>query len=307
VYKNYLNLIVILNDYIRGTVSNEETFWSRLEEELDNTVAISTAKLDVPLNEKLRELNTELVIQNANWGKLSEYKTISFLQDPFFEMKKIFEPFWLKMRLKIRKRESIDDKIKLQLESLKDSIKITNSNFMAKMYEKAGKFQVISMGVDHELFKPLNKERLRRKYNLPQNKKIKIFVGSTHKIKGFEIIKKMISEDTSSFWILVLKDTDIGPGHNFITFTKISQPTLVELYNCADLFVSRSLVESFGLAAVEAMFCDLPVDTTKTGVFWDWEPNMNNPREEVMKKGFDKNTWMNNWKNLVKQNISSTI
>jgi len=292
-------LIVILNDYIRGTVSNEETFWSRLEKELDDTFAISTAKLNMSLQEKLKELNPNLVIQNANWGKLTDYKTISFLQDPFIAMKKLFEPFSLKMRLKIRRRQSYDDKIRLQIESLNDSIKVTNSSFMAKMYRKVGKFHVIPMGVDHELFKPMEKKGLRKKYNLPTDKTIKIFVGSTHKIKGFEKIKKMIMEDTTSFWILVLKDIDFGTGHNYITFHKISQEILAELYNCADLLVARSIVESFGLAAVEAMFCNLPVDTTKTGVFWDWEPDMNNPRNEVMKKGLDKNTWMENWRMLV--------
>lgn len=292
-------MIVILNDYIRGVVSNEETFWSRLEKELDDTVAISTAKLNISLQEKLKELKPNLVIQNANWGKLTDYKTISFLQDPFIEMKKLFESFSLKMRLKIRKRESYDDKIQLQIESLNDSIKVTNSNFMAEMYHKVGEFHVIPMGVDHELFRPMEKKELRKKYELPIDKTIKIFVGSTHKIKGFEKIKKMINNDTSSFWILVLKDVDFGRGHNFITFHKISQEILAELYNCADLLVARSLVESFGLATVEAMFCDLPVDTTKTGIFWDWEPDMNNPRDEAIKKGLDKNAWMKSWRKLI--------
>jgi glycosyltransferase involved in cell wall biosynthesis len=292
-------LIVILNDYIRGTVANEETFWSRLEKELDNAVAISTAKLNIPLQEKIKEFNPNLIVQNANWGKLTDYKTISFLQDPFIDMKKLFEPFWLRMRLKIRKRASYENKIQLQMEALNNSIRVTNSNFMAKMYHKAGDFHIIPMGVDHELFKPMEKKELRKKYNLPMNKTIKIFVGSTHKIKGFEKIKKMINNDTASFWILVLKDVDFGIGHNFITFHKISQEILAELYNCADLLVSRSLVESFGLASIEAMFCDLPVDTTKTGIFWDWDPNMNNPRDEAIKKGLDKNTWMTRWKELV--------
>ena len=99
-------MIVILNDYVRGVVSNEETIWSRLGEELDDAVAISTAKLNVTLEEKLKELNPDLVIQNSNWGKLTDYKTISFLQDPFLDMNKLCDPFLLRMRLKIRKKQS---------------------------------------------------------------------------------------------------------------------------------------------------------------------------------------------------------
>ena len=52
---------------------------------------------------------------------------------------------------------------------------------------------------------------------------------------------------------------------------KVSQKVLAELYNSADLCVSRSITESFGLALVEAMFCDVPVDVPKIGVFWDWD------------------------------------
>lgn len=300
-------MIVILNDHIRGRVADEETFWSRLENELPDTVAISTANLIIPLHKKIKELNPDLVIQNANLGRVTDYKTISFLQDPFIEMQKLFEPFMLKMRLKIRKRQSYDNKIQLQLKSLNRSIRVTNSNFMAKMYHRVrGEFKVVPMGVDHELFTPMDKKELRKKYNLPADKTIKIFVGSTHEIKGFEKIKKMITEDgTASFWILVLKDVDIGSGHNFVTFYKISQDILAELYNCADLLVARSLVESFGLAAVEAMFCNVPVDTTNTGVFWDWEPNMDEPRDAVFKKGLDKSTWMKNWRMLINEQTNN--
>ena len=42
--------------------------------------------------------------------------------------------------------------------------------------------------------------------------------------------------------------------------------------------------ESFGLAAVEDMFCDLPVNTTKTGIFWDWESNVEKPRKSAFEK-----------------------
>ena len=294
---------MILNDSIRGIESNQETIWSRLEEELDDVIAISTTKLNIPLGEKLKELNPDLVIQNSIWGKLTDYKTISFLQDPFLDMNKLCDPFLLRMRLKIRKRLTYSEKTRLQMESLKDSVKVTNSNFMAKMYHKAGKFKVIPMGINHELFRPMNKKELRKKYDLPTDKTIKIFVGSTHPVKGWKHIKKMIQEDTSCYWILVLKDVDIGSGHNFVTFYKISQDILAELYNCADLLVAKSVVESFGLAVVEAMMCDLPVDVTKTGVFWDWDPDMNNPRDEAIKKGLDKYTWMKNWRKLVSETI----
>ena len=296
-------MIVIVPPFIRGVESNQEIFWSRIEKEFKDSVTIDTAKLNISLQQKLIELKPDLVISVSDVGKISDYKTISFVENPFLHMNKSCNSFLLKMRLKIRKRQSYATKTQLQIESLKDSIKVTNSNFMAEMYHKVGKFKVIPMGVDHELFRPMDKKELRKKYGLPMNKTIKIFVGSTHKVKGWKHIKKMIQEDTSCYWILVLKDVDISSGHNFVTFCKVSQNILAELYNCADLLVAKSVVESFGLAVVEAMMCDLPVDVTKTGVFWDWEPDMNNPRDEAMKKGLDKYTWMKNWREFVSETI----
>jgi len=296
-------LIIILNDSIRGVVSNEETLWSFLEKELPDCKGISLSELDIPLENKLNELNPSLIIQNVILGKISNFKTVSFLQDPLIEMKNHFDSFQLMIWSKIRGRETYSDRIKKQLELLDSSIKVTNSNYMANMYKKAGKFQVIPMGADHELFRPLEKKELRKKYNIPSDRKVNIFVGSQHAVKGFDKIQKMIQDDPSIYWILVLKDSKIDAGHNFVCFEKLSQNVLTELYNCADLCVSRSVTESFGLALVEAMFCGIPVDVPKIGIFWDWDPNFSNPRRSALDYGLDKNTCMENWKKFVAKNI----
>jgi glycosyltransferase involved in cell wall biosynthesis len=248
-------LIVILNDHIRGVVSNEETIWSRLVANLPECIGIDLANLKEPVENRLLELKPSIIIQNANLGKLSPYKTISFLQDPLIGMKKFVEPLPRFIRAKIRGRKTFSDIIKKQTESLSGTINI--------------------------------------------------FVGSTHAVKGFDKIQRMIQENTSIFWILVLKDVKINAGHNYTVFHKISQDILCELYNCADLCVSRSRVESFGLAMIESMFCGTPVDSTKTGVFWDWQPDNNNPRKEALERGLDKFTWMENWKKFVSNSINN--
>lgn len=296
-------MIAILNENIRGVVSNEETLWSILEKELPDCKGISTSELTVPLKSKLDELNPNIIIQNANLGRVSNFKTISFLQDPLIEMKNHFDSFKVRMKAKVRGKETYSDRIKKQFESLENSIKVTNSNYMANMYKKVGKFQIIPMGVDQELFRPLEKKELQKKYNIPFEKKVNIFVGSQHPVKGFDKIQKMILEDPSIFWILVLKDAKIDGGHNFVCFEKVSQTVLAELYNCADLCVSRSITESFGLALVEAMFCDVPVDVPKIGIFWDWEPDLNNPRKSAFDRGLDIKSCIRNWINFVKSQI----
>ncbi len=295
-------MIVIISGHIRGIVSDEETMWSRLEKNIANSKSIGIAGLERPLEQELDEIKPELVIQNSTLGKLSDYKTISFLQDPFIAMKKHFDTPLIRLKAKVRKRKSISDKLKDQIASFQNSIKVTNSAYMADLYSEYGEFKIIPMGVDHDLFKPMNKSELRKKYGIPKDKTVKIFVGSRHPVKGFNAIKEIIqAERNAAFWILVLKDAPMSDGHNYRAFHRISQNVLAELYNCSDLMVSRSITESFGLAMVEAMFCDVPVDSTKTGVFWDWEPDFEHPRKAALEHKLDKDSWMSRWNQFIRQ------
>ncbi|MCV0399549.1 MAG: glycosyltransferase family 4 protein [Nitrosarchaeum sp.] len=296
-------MILIVNDSIRGVVSDEETIWSRLRDNIPNAVGISTNSLTVPIKEKLDELKPSLILQNANLGYFSEYKTISFLQDPFIEMIKKCQPLSIFLRSKLRGRETYQDKLKKQKESLRNSIRVTNSNYMAHMYKELGEFTVIPLGVDSKLFRPMNKTEMREKYHIPKNKFVKIFVGSQHPVKGFDKIKKLINKNQDEFWILVLKDNPISNGKNYVVFNKISQNILAELYNCADLCVSKSITESFGLSLVEAMFCNIPIEVPKIGIFWDWDPDMKNPRESAFEKKLDMNSFIENWKNFIDKHL----
>lgn len=130
---------------------------------------------------------------------------------------------------------------------------------------------------------------------------MKIFVGSTNLVKGFDILRKEIKNDKESFYILVLKDkrTINLPYKNIKVFQRVSQNTLSELYNCADLFIGRSRVESLWLAPIEAMFCNIPIDVTPVGIFADWYPKNKNPRQEAFQKGLDKETMIKKWRSLV--------
>ena len=286
---------LIINHNLRGTVSNERMFWEVLIENIPNSKGIDFDSLKIPIKEKLDELKPDWIIQNALLGKISDYKTISFLQDPYIEMIKKCQPISMYWRAKLRGRQTMQDKLKKQKESLENSIRVTNSNYMSNMYSELGDFTVIPLGVNSELFHPMDKIEMRKKYNIPKDKTVKIFVGSQHPVKGFDKITKMINENQDIFWILVLKDNKIPDGHNYKVFVKVSQNILSELYNCADVCVSRSVAESFGLALVEAMFCNIPVDVPKIGIFWDWEPDMENARTEAFKKKLDIDSFIKNW------------
>jgi glycosyltransferase involved in cell wall biosynthesis len=166
--------------------------------------------------------------------------------------------------------------------------------------------RVIPIGIDSELFKPLeNQEALREKHGIPKDKKVKIFVGSVHSVKGFDILKKEIKKDKESFYIIVLKDKHVLSinFHNSKVFQRIPQSVLAELYNCADVFVGRSRVETSWLAPIEAMFCGVPVDVTPVGIFADWKPANKNPRQEAFAAGLDKETMIKRWRELLRELI----
>ena len=161
---------------------------------------------------------------------------------------------------------------------------------------------IIPIGTDAELFRPLGDQKaLRERYGIPNDKRVKIFVGSTHPVKGFDALQNEIEKDSDSFYIVVLKDRHI-PALGFPNakvFQRIPQTVLAQLYNCADLFVGRSRVETLWLAPIEAMFCGVPVDVTPVGIFADWRPENKNPRAEAFKAGLDKATMITRWADLV--------
>lgn len=273
-----MDKIAIVNDVL--SVSGEKTFWNVLAEELNATT------VELGKGERIPE-NVDIVITNSLLGRITDKQTITLLQDNYIEMYKMFGGDCLR-------------NIVRQIESLtqKECIRIANTNHIAYTYRDVGKFNaVIPLGVDSNLFKPLNKkDDLREKYGIPTNKKVNIWVGSHHPVKGLDLIK--LSND---FWIFVFKDAIDEDRFNTKCFYKVDQKTLCELYNCADQFISTSRMESQGLAAIEAMFCGIPVKYSPVGIFWDWTPNNINPRQEVFDRELDKSHMIKRWKELLCQ------
>jgi glycosyltransferase involved in cell wall biosynthesis len=139
---------------------------------------------------------------------------------------------------------------------------------------------VIYEGVDHERYKQLPKNEIMKKYNIPEDYRIILYVGSEqprknlpslikafHKLKkkhdnvkllkvgnpqwkgAREELRKLIKE-------LILQNDVIFTGH-------VPEEDLPKIYNAADLFVFPSLYEGgFGLPALEAMACGCPVITS---------------------------------------------
>ncbi len=297
--------ILLVNTHIHGVVSNEETFWSVLADNLSECQAISLNDFGGDIEKYLEEHAPDVLIFNSILGNIKtppKTKKIVLLQDNFIAMKKTLP---LNYRSLIKKfigfkEDHYIKKIKEQKNALCDSdLIVAVSQDIAKWYEV--KAEIIPIGTNTDLFKSMGKAFVRNKYNIPQNKFVKIYVGSTHPVKGWSLIKKEIKKNKNDFYILVLKDekTIDLPYKNIKKFQRINQSTLSELYNCADLFIGRSIIETLWLAPIEAMFCNVPLDITNAGIFMDWKPKNKSPRQEAFNRGLDRETMIKQWKKLV--------
>jgi glycosyltransferase involved in cell wall biosynthesis len=200
-----------------------------------------------------------IIIQNASFIGFvdSSKKTIVYLQD----------------NLRRMKRRSAQQEANLRGATLR----VCNSKITAADYPEY-KFEIIPIGVDEELFRPLigdlSELRLRflskSNYNREIHSRIGIFVGALNEVKGWSKINEIIGRRQDIFFIVVSKYADGKCHHaNSITFNQCNQSFVADLLKCADFFILGSPVETQCLAAIEAAMCDVPVIMPCTGIFMD--------------------------------------
>ncbi len=218
----------------------------------------------------------DLIIKNSGVGGFNNLKTpqIVVFQDPFYSIQK----FLIDRKIFDSKMEFYSACVDVQRRTGNQAYKnVAVSDFMK--YEmglygiKCDK--VIKHGIDINQFKPLDKEKLREKYNIPKDKKVGIMVTKFTPSKGWEVVVGLVNQFPDVFWIIVR--TAVKSGHmdkpmlkNVKLIDKVPREQMPELYNCADFLVNPSPVESFSLCNLEAMSCGIPVIAYKTGFVWKW-------------------------------------
>lgn len=135
---------------------------------------------------------------------------------------------------------------------------------------------VIYNAVDYNRFNTKRKKGYCRKYFAPEGTKILIHCSNFRPVKNvldavraFALVKKAIpakllmlgeGPDLPSARALA-NELDIADDISFLG----NQDAVEEILPCGDLFLFPSKYEGFGLAALEAMSCGLPVIATNTG------------------------------------------
>ena len=137
--------------------------------------------------------------------------------------------------------------------------------------------RIIPHGVDLNLFRPADMLEARRALNLPERERILLMVGNgmrQNPWKGYDSARaalNILAESGQHKPLLVIVVGDSAPDEklNGVTIRYVpyvhDQAVLARYYQAAELFLSASKVEVWGLAITEALASGLPVVATAVG------------------------------------------
>ena len=153
---------------------------------------------------------------------------------------------------------------------------ITGSDNSARSVREAfslapGQVRVISDGVDSDVFRPLGLAREPNSVLFVGNseeysKGVRYLLEALGYLKGKREIHLTVVDQPLGDLVGRLS-RQLGLEAQVTVTGRVGRQELVRLYNRAQLLVSPSLYEGFGLPAAEAMACETPVIATTAGAF----------------------------------------
>ncbi|MEX1375897.1 MAG: glycosyltransferase [Eubacteriales bacterium] len=168
---------------------------------------------------------------------------------------------------------------------LKNAEKIIVSN--PKMIQSSkilkkneGKCVVLPYGVDIQQFAIKQSEIKEKIYDDlgVQNKRLLLFVGRIARYKGVGVLMDALAELSDEYRLVIVSNGDVDEKYGdqiarlnienkFIQYMGVARDELADFYNACDLLVmpSTDRAEAFGIVAIEAMACGLPVISTELG------------------------------------------
>jgi D-inositol-3-phosphate glycosyltransferase len=154
------------------------------------------------------------------------------------------------------------------------------------------KLVIIPPGVDTTRFYPIPEDEARAVIGVPSGNCMILFVGRIEPLKGIETLLRAIALllhteeiEECNYYLAIIGGEPDGNGddmnsemarlqklsrelgiHDMVIFLgKRSQETLPYYYSAAQVVVVPSLYESFGMVALEAMACGVPVIASQVG------------------------------------------
>lgn len=144
----------------------------------------------------------------------------------------------------------------------------------------APRIVTVPCGVDTEKFRPGSRMRARRRLGLDPCEPVVLFVGRIEPLKGIDVLLRAASAVDAGFRLLVVggdrKDNErkselralaaeLGIEAKVTFRDAVAHDELPLYYNAASICAVPSYYESFGLVAIEAMACGVPVVASRVG------------------------------------------
>ncbi len=143
------------------------------------------------------------------------------------------------------------------------------------------RIHMVGVGVDHEFYSPKRDKNILKRFNISENHKIILYVGSETPRMNLDFLLeslKILKKDYPNFKLIKLGDPQsFGARKHFLRSIKenelennviftgyVAEDELPKWYNAADLLVYPCLYAGFGLPPLEAMACGTPVITSNT-------------------------------------------
>lgn len=215
--------------------------------------------------------------------KYAGNKSIKILGTFHGNIKSYFHNFFMIRKRPINYIKILKNNIKFK-NNLKYYDFITYQNNHNLQYFKSiysGPISRVTMGVDFDKFKPIDRIWCRKQLNLPLEKKIFLTVSRLNPSKQIDkvisIFKKLNkkfdfllivagSPSKIGYLDLLIRKADPLIKSNKIIFTGYkSSKELVNYYNASDLFIMPSKSEAGPVVSMEAMACNLPILSSNTG------------------------------------------
>ena len=150
---------------------------------------------------------------------------------------------------------------------------VTPSRWLAGEVKRSpivGRFPVslIPHGLDLEEFRPRNRERARELLEIPRDSRVALFVAEDvgNRRKGFSLLIEALTRCAGRIPNLVLLSLGQNKPEVHAAIPSVHMGSvnnndrfLSMVYSAADVFVSCSLQEAYGLTVMEAMACGIPV------------------------------------------------
>lgn len=254
----------------------EDTFWTWFKREFPATRFATPHRIE----------SEDVVLRYSTLGPLNVMpgRTVALLWELLPEMKVIF------------KTSEWDEKLAAIYRCASQATyRVVASTLCVPYYSQFGSVDVIPIGVDTEVFKPIaDKGALRDKYGLPRNRRIGIWGGTTHPMKGYQRLKQYAAENPDIYWVIVWKQpSDAGHLEGASNFTQVSQPILAELLSASDFFLCCGMLQPFYMIEWEAMASNVPM-VILDSMRKDFIPS-DNPRDDIFRLGWDRGAVRKSW------------